>query len=61
LECATRIAAGREAWVSPSIGAALVAGYPWLDVYCPGCRTSRAVDIIAEWRTAIEQAGARWD
>ncbi len=40
-----RLAEGREAWVSPSIRAALVAGYPWLTVYCPGCHTSRTIDI----------------
>jgi hypothetical protein len=25
--------------------AALIAGTPWLDVYCPGCGTSRAIDL----------------
>jgi hypothetical protein len=37
---------GRELplW-SPSIRCALVAGHPWLDLYCPGCGTSRAIDI----------------
>jgi hypothetical protein len=30
---------------SPTIRAAVLAGMPWLDVYCPGCRTSRALDI----------------
>jgi hypothetical protein len=30
---------------SPTIRCAVVAGTPWLDVYCPGCRTSRAIDI----------------
>ena len=24
---------------------AVLAGTPWLDVNCPGCRTSRAIDI----------------
>jgi hypothetical protein len=32
-------------WWSPTIRAAVVAGMPWMDVYCPGCRTSRAIDI----------------
>jgi len=27
---------------SPTIGCAIAAGMPWLDIYCPGCRTSRA-------------------
>src|SRR6267143_6724434 len=30
---------------SPTIRCAITAGTPWLDVYCPGCRTSRAIDI----------------
>jgi hypothetical protein len=38
---------GGPVWWSPSIRAALVAGYHWLEVYCPGCRTSRVVDIRA--------------
>jgi hypothetical protein len=32
---------------SPTIRAALIAGTPWLDVFCPGCGTSRAVDPLA--------------
>jgi hypothetical protein len=35
---------GRDMWWSPTIRAAVVAGMPWLDVDCPGCRTSRAID-----------------
>jgi hypothetical protein len=30
---------------SPTIRAALIAGAPWLDVFCPGCGTSRAIDL----------------
>src|SRR5215510_7675085 len=30
---------------SPRIRCAVVAGTPWLDIYCPGCRTIRALDI----------------
>jgi hypothetical protein len=30
---------------SPTIGCAITAGTPWLDIYCPGCRTNRAIDI----------------
>jgi hypothetical protein len=30
---------------SPTIRCAVIAGTPWLDVYCPSCRTSRAIDI----------------
>jgi hypothetical protein len=39
------LATGRDMWWSPTIRAALIAGTPWIDVYCPGCRTSRALDI----------------
>jgi hypothetical protein len=30
---------------SPTIRAALIAGTPWLDVFCPGCGTSQAIDL----------------
>jgi hypothetical protein len=40
-----RLIAGRATWWSPTIGAALAAGMPWLDVYCAGCTTSRTIDI----------------
>jgi hypothetical protein len=39
------IAAGQSALWSPTIRAAVLSGKPWLDVHCPGCRTSRAIDI----------------
>ncbi len=52
-----RLAEGREAWVSPSIRAALVAEHHWLTVYCPGCRTSRAIDI----RAIDRQRWPRWE
>ena len=29
----------------PTIRVALLAGTPWLDVFCPGCGTSRASDL----------------
>jgi hypothetical protein len=32
-----RLATGRDMRWSPTIRAALVAGTPWLDVFCPGC------------------------
>jgi hypothetical protein len=38
-----QLAASRER--SPTIRAALIAGTPWLDVFCPGCGTSRAIDL----------------
>jgi hypothetical protein len=39
------IAAGRDTLWSPTIRCAIIADMPWLDVYCAGCRTSRAIDI----------------
>jgi hypothetical protein len=39
------LAAGRGALWSPTIRCAVIAGMPWLDVHCPGCRSSRAIDI----------------
>jgi hypothetical protein len=41
----TSLAAGQGTMWSPTIRAAVLAGMPWLDVYCPGCHTSRAIDI----------------
>jgi hypothetical protein len=32
-----RLATGRDMLWSPTIRAALIAGTPWLDVFCPGC------------------------
>jgi hypothetical protein len=40
-----RMATGREMLWSPTIRAALIAGTPWLDVFCPGCGTSRAIGL----------------
>jgi hypothetical protein len=40
-----RLATGRDTLWSPTIKAALLAGTPWLDVFCPGCGTSRAIDL----------------
>jgi Family of unknown function (DUF6494) len=40
-----QLAANRDMLWSPTIRAALVAGTPWLDVFCPGCGTSRAIDL----------------
>jgi hypothetical protein len=39
------LAVGHGALRSPTIRCAIAAGTPWLDVYCPDCRTSRAIDI----------------
>jgi hypothetical protein len=40
-----QLALGRDMLWSPTIRAALLAGTPWLDVFCPGCGTSKAVDL----------------
>jgi hypothetical protein len=40
-----QLAAGRDILWSPTIRAALIAGTPWLDVFCPGCGTRRAIDL----------------
>jgi len=39
------IAAAQGALWSPTIRCAVMAGMPWLDVHCPGCGTSGAIDI----------------
>jgi hypothetical protein len=38
-------AAGGRACSPRTIRAAPIAGTPWLDVFCPGCGTSRAIDL----------------
>jgi hypothetical protein len=40
-----QLAARRDMLWSPTMRAALIAGTPWLDVYCPDCGTSRAIDL----------------
>jgi hypothetical protein len=40
-----QIVASRDILWSPTIRAALIAGTPWLDVFCAGCGTSRAIDL----------------
>jgi hypothetical protein len=52
------LAAGRDMWWSPTIRAALVAGTPWLDVYCPGCGTIRALDIRTIDRHPLASIGS---
>jgi hypothetical protein len=37
-----QLSRGRNMLWSPTIRAALLAGTPWLNVFCPGCGTSRA-------------------
>jgi len=40
-----QLAAGRDMLWSPTIRASMLAGTPWLDVFCPGCGTSRPIDL----------------
>jgi hypothetical protein len=42
---------------SPTIKAALLAGTPWLDVFCPGCGTSRAIDLRTVDRHPLASVG----
>jgi len=42
---------------SPTIRAALLAGTPWLDVFCPGCGTSRAIDLRTVDRHPLASVG----
>ena len=39
------LVASKDILWSPTIRAALITGTPWLDVFCPGCGTSRAIDL----------------
>lgn len=52
------LAAGRGYLWSPTIRAAVLAGTPWLDVYCPGCRTARALDIHTLDRPPLASVGS---
>jgi hypothetical protein len=35
----------------------LIAGTPWLDVFCPGCGTSRAIDLRTVDRHPLASVG----
>jgi hypothetical protein len=52
-----RLATGRDTLWSPTIRAALVAGTPWLDAFCPGCGTSRAIDLRTVDRHPLASVG----
>ena len=52
-----RLATGRDMLWSPTIRAALIAGTPWLDVFCPGCGTSRAIDLRTLDRHPLASVG----
>jgi hypothetical protein len=54
----TAIAAGHAVWWSPTIRAALVAGTPFADVFCPGCRTSRSIDLRTIDRHPLASVGS---
>jgi hypothetical protein len=54
----TAIAAGYDVWWSPAIRAALVAGMPYADVFCPGCRTSRSIDLRTIDRHPLASIGS---
>ena len=52
-----RLATGRDMLWSPTIKAALLAGTPWLDVFCPGGGTSRAIDLRTVDRHLLASVG----
>jgi hypothetical protein len=52
-----QLALGRDMLWSPTIRAALLAGTPWLDVFCAGCGTSRAIDLRTLDRHPLASVG----
>jgi hypothetical protein len=48
---------GRDMLWSPTIRGALLAGTPWLDVFCPGCGTNRAIDLRTIDRHPLASVG----
>jgi hypothetical protein len=52
-----QLALGRDMLWSPTIRAALLAGTPWLDVFCPGCGTSKAIDLRTVDRHPLASVG----
>jgi hypothetical protein len=52
------IAARRDIWWSPTIRAAIVAGIPWANVYCGGCRTCRSLDLRTIDRPPLASVGS---
>ena len=51
-------AAGKGSLWSPTIRAAIAAGTPWVDVFCPGCRTIRAIDVRTIDRHPLASIGS---
>jgi hypothetical protein len=47
-----------ESWATSSGICTIAAGTPWLDVYCPGCRTSRAIDVRTLDRHPLASVGS---
>jgi hypothetical protein len=52
-----QLALGRDMLWSPTIRAALLAGTPWLDVFCPGCGTNKAIDLRTLDRHPLASVG----
>jgi hypothetical protein len=52
-----QLALGRDMLWSPTIRAALLEGTPWLDVFCPGCGTSKAIDLRTVDRHPLASVG----
>jgi hypothetical protein len=52
-----QLAAGGDMLWSPMIRAAMLADTPWLDVFCPGCGTSRAIDLRTIDRHPLASVG----
>jgi hypothetical protein len=52
-----QLARGRDMLWSPTIRAALLAGAPWLDVFCSGCGTSKAIDLRTVDRHPLASVG----
>ena len=52
------IVAGRDMWWSPTTRAGVVAGMPWADVHCPGCRTCRSLDLRTIDRHPLASVGS---
>jgi hypothetical protein len=52
-----QLSRGRDMLWSPTIRAALLAGTPWLDVFCPECGTSRAIDLRTLDRHPLASVG----
>jgi hypothetical protein len=52
------IAAGRNTLWSPTLRCAIVAGLPFAEIYCPGCRTCRSLDLRTLDRHPLASVGS---